>query len=185
MTETNVRLKNRKLAALLAFLVPGLGHAYQGRWGKAVLYFVCIMGLFLTGMALGEWKILYWRWVSPAAEPERFCYWYLCQMMTGLVALPALIQATLVHYGFPTLGSWGADPPMEVLNGLYPRLGKIVEIGYIYTEAAGLLNILAIFDAYEGPAVRDEPAPAAVSSAAAPEPAPTPVEATTRVEAGA
>lgn len=168
MTETTVRLKNRKLAALLAFLVPGLGHAYQGRWGKAVLYFVCIMGLFLGGMALGEWKILYWRWVSPAAEPERFCYWYLCQMMTGIIALPALIQATLVHYGFPTiLWGWAADPPMEVLNGLYPRLGKIVEVGYIYTEAAGLLNILAIFDAHEGPALRDEPAPAPPTAAVA------------------
>ena len=59
---------------------------------------------------------------------------------------------------------------MEELNGLYPRLGKIVEIGYIYTEAAGLLNVLAIFDAYEGPAIRDEPDAPPADPTAAPEP---------------
>lgn len=172
MTPTPVPLKNRKLAALLAFLVPGLGHAYQGRWGKALLYAVCIYGLFFVGMALGEWNILYWRWVSPLRDPERFCYWYVWQMLTGLAGLPPLIQATLHEYGLgPILWGYGAEPSPEALNGLYPRLGKIVEIGYIYTEAAGLLNVLAIFDAYEGPAIRDEPAKSP-AEAAAPAPAP-------------
>lgn len=168
MTQTPVRLKNRTLAAVLAFLVPGLGHAYQGRWGKAILYFVCIYGLFFGGLALGQWRILYWRWISPLAEPERFCYWYVLQAMTGLAALPALVQATLQHYGLdPILWGYAVDPPSDLLNGLYPSLGKIVELGYIYTEAAGLLNILAIFDAYEGPALRDDPEEAAVATASA------------------
>jgi hypothetical protein len=165
-TTPTVRLKNRKLAALLAFLVPGLGHAYQGRWGKAVLYGGCIFGLFFLGMTLGEWKILYWRWVSPLKDPEHFCYWYVWQALTGLAGLPPLIQSTLEYYGYsPILWGYGAEPPMEQLNGLYPSLGKIVEMGYIYTEAAGLLNVLAIFDAYEGPALRDEPAAPAATPA--------------------
>ena len=41
------------------------------------------------------------------------------------------------------------------MNGLHPRLGKLVEIGTIYTTVAGLLNILAIYDAYEGPAYQE------------------------------
>jgi hypothetical protein len=160
MTGTTVRLKNRTLAALLAFLVPGLGHAYQGRYGKAILYAMCILGLFFVGMALGDWKILYWRWVSPLSDPEHFCYWYIWQALTGIVALPSLIQSTLQSYGLPPiLWGYGAEPELVVLNGLYPRLGKIVDIGYIYTQAAGLLNILAIYDAYEGPALRDESPP--------------------------
>ena len=55
-----------------------------------------------------------------------------------------------------------AEPPQNVINGLHPRLGKLVEIGTIYTTVAGLLNILAIYDAYEGPAyaeVDEENAP--------------------------
>ena len=49
-----------------------------------------------------------------------------------------------------------AEPDQNILNGLHPRLGKLVEIGTIYTTVAGLLNILAIYDAYEGPAYQDE-----------------------------
>jgi hypothetical protein len=180
MTPKTVPLKNRRLAALLAYLVPGLGHFYQGRYAKALLYFICIYGLYFTGLAIGEWKIVYWRWVSPISDPERFCYWYFLQALTGIVALPALIQATLQKYGFPPiLWGFGADPPIAELNGLYPRLGKLVDIGYIYTQAAGLLNILAIFDAYEGPAIPETPpppapSPAAISATAGPEPIASP-----------
>ena len=57
------------------------------------------------------------------------------------------------HFGHdPILGGFLAEPPQAILNGLHPRLGKLVEIGTIYTTVAGLLNILAIYDAYEGPA---------------------------------
>jgi hypothetical protein len=166
MTETTVPLKNRALAALLAFLVPGLGHAYQKRYGKAVLYFVCINFLFFVGMSLGDFKILYWRWINPWVDAEKFCFWYIAQLFTGLAAIPGILQATLQHYGFPViLGGYGAEPSAEALNGLYPALGKYVEIGYIYTEAAGLLNILAIFDAYEGPALPAEPETIATTTA--------------------
>src|SRR5690606_16735778 len=48
-TEPTVDLKNPMLAAGLALLVPGLGHAYQGRNFKAAIFFVCILGLFFTG----------------------------------------------------------------------------------------------------------------------------------------
>ncbi len=177
-----VPLKNRYLAAFLAYLVPGLGHAYQGRYGKAVLYAVCIGFLFTVGMILGDGKILYWRWVNPMVEAERFCFWYFAQFFAGLAALPALIQATLTHYGMPTiLWGYGADPSVDMLNGPYPRFGKLVEIGYIYTEVAGLLNLLAIFDAFEGPALRET----AHEQASTDQPAPTPAEPAPAVEVSA
>ena len=37
-----IDLRNRPLAALLAWLVPGAGHFYQGRHAKGVLFLVCI-----------------------------------------------------------------------------------------------------------------------------------------------
>ena len=68
-----------------------------------------------------------------------------------------LIQGTLRHYDLaPILGGILAEPSQIDLNGIHPRLGKLVEIGTIYTTVAGLLNILAIYDAYEGPAYQDE-----------------------------
>ena len=50
----SVDLKDRGLAAFLAWLIPGLGHLYQGRTAKAGLFFVCIMGTFLYGLYLGS-----------------------------------------------------------------------------------------------------------------------------------
>jgi hypothetical protein len=47
------------LAAVLSYLVPGLGQIYQGRVAKGILFLVCLYGLFFTGMALGDWKNVY------------------------------------------------------------------------------------------------------------------------------
>lgn len=154
MAQPPIPLRNQKTAAFLAWLVPGLGHIYQGRVGKGILYAVCILSLYFAGLSLGEGKVVYWRWVNPLNNPEKFCLYYLGQFFVGLPALPALIQGTLKHLGMEPI-LWGilAEPPQNVLNGLHPRLGKLVEIGSMYTAVAGLLNILAIYDAYEGPAI--------------------------------
>ena len=153
MTEPSIHLKNPRTAAFLAWLVPGLGHIYQGRIGKGILYAVCILSLYGLGFFLGDGKIVYWRWVNPLNSPEKFTLYYLGQFFVGLPALPALIQGTLAHYGHePILWNFMAEPNPNVLNGLHYRLGKLVEIGSMYTAVAGLLNILAIYDAYEGPA---------------------------------
>ena len=153
MSAPPVELRNPRIAALLAWIFPGLGHFYQGRIGKGVLYSVCILSIYFIGFAIGEGKIVYWRWVNPLSNPEKFSLYYIGQFFVGLPALPALIQGTLKHYGLdPLLGGFMAEPAQNVLNGLHPRFGKLVEIGSMYTAVAGLLNILAIFDAYEGPA---------------------------------
>ena len=160
MPEPTVDLKNRHLAALLAWMVPGLGHWYQGRRGKAALYFACILSVYFAGLALGHWRVVFWRWVPPT-NSDQFCLNYLGQFFAGLVALPGLIQATLKRYEMgPILWGYLAEPTQAELNGLYQPLGKFVEMGYLYTTIAGLLNILAIFDAYEGPAIRPEAEPA-------------------------
>ena len=52
--EETIDLKDPGLAAFLAWLVPGLGHWYQGRRAKAALYFVCIIGLFAYGLYLSS-----------------------------------------------------------------------------------------------------------------------------------
>ncbi len=159
-TQRSIPLKNPLLAAFLAWLVPGLGHIYQGRRAKGILYMVCILGLFFTGLVLGEGKIVFWRWTHPTQDSENFRFSYVCQFFVGLAALPALIQATLAKYGLgPILWGYLAEPPINQLNGLHSRLGKLLEVGWVYTVIAGLLNILAIYDAFEGPAHADEEEP--------------------------
>lgn len=152
-----VDLRNPWLAGFLAWLVPGLGHWYQGRKGKAILYAVCILGTFFFGLALGEGKNVFWRWTSPTADPEKFRFDYIAQFFVGLASLPALVQATLAQYGMPPiLGGYLAEPQPEELAGLYPRLGRLLEVGWVYTVIAGLLNVLAIYDALDGPAHQEQ-----------------------------
>ncbi|MBD3673166.1 MAG: TM2 domain-containing protein [Planctomycetaceae bacterium] len=57
--EPKIDLKNPIVAALLGFLVPGGGHFYQGRTFKGVIYLVCILSLFIWGMQIGHWQLIY------------------------------------------------------------------------------------------------------------------------------
>lgn len=88
MSTNNVNLKNPVLAAFLAYLVPGLGHFYQGRLFKGTLYFVCILSTFFFGMHLGDGKVVYADW----REGKR-TWVYIGQFPVGLPALPALAQS--------------------------------------------------------------------------------------------
>ena len=55
-------------ALVLGWVIPGAGHAYAGRWGKAALFCGLIVGLLVAGFALGggtnilpgEWWYEYW-----------------------------------------------------------------------------------------------------------------------------
>jgi hypothetical protein len=268
-----VNLKDPLIAAVLAFLLPGMGHFYQRRIFKGVLYAVCILGTFFTGLKIGHGQVVYFHW----KQSENRTYAYLCQVCVGLPALPALVQArrardsyepnfvphafssefegTLSNYGDnATIGTvkgtirLGPEKPDNpkwwvgsltgtlttdegskkiegniqqrgnglieaevapwrerrikcqfvptgdrqakevfrldgfILRPLYNyyeaplqdgrpndfagepsdldrahrELGGRFELGIVYTMIAGLLNILAIYDAYEGPAYEDE-----------------------------
>ena len=251
MDEPRIQLRNPWLAAVLGYLIPGAGHVYQGRYFKGALYFLCILGTFLWGMSLGEWKVVYFR-----RDATETTYGYLAQILAGLPALPALVQAkryqqpgnepqislaeplsapfegtlterteggdsvetrlsgtielepfrgqlgtALVQGRFvgtkngegavelPLSGEFRMDRPIqadeqrrlevrlsggrgfleggiprsfrnwfevppsdEILQDLNGRLGKRYELAKVFTWIAGLLNILAIWDALEGPA---------------------------------
>ena len=85
MQSETIPLKDPPMAALFAWLVPGLGHLYQGRVGKAILFAVCIWTTFLYGMYLGDGGVVFFRW---DAGEQRWAY--ICQVGMGLPALPAL-----------------------------------------------------------------------------------------------
>ncbi len=104
--ESTVDLKNRWLAAGLALLLPGLGHLYQQRNFKAGVYFFCILGLFFTGQALGEWKVVYLGDNETAGRfggagntrlVGRLLQGYGAQFPVGVFAWPAMIQSSRYH----------------------------------------------------------------------------------------
>ncbi len=96
MTDPRVNLKNPFIAAVLAYLIPGAGHWYQGRRFKAVIYFVCIVGLFSWGCSLGEAKAVHLRWDDEPRrgrnEERQRTIGFIAQAGIGGAALPAAAQ---------------------------------------------------------------------------------------------
>jgi hypothetical protein len=154
--QIEVELRNPALAALLAWLVPGLGHLYQGRIGKGLLFMICILSTWFFGLALAEGHSVY---ASNKMIARRLVFG--CQLGVGLPAAPAVLQAVyLRNHNEPLWNGFMAPPDEkngrdEVSEWSY-KYGAKFDMGVLYTMVAGLLNVLAIFDAYGGPLV---PAP--------------------------
>ena len=47
------------MSAGLAWLWPGAGHIYQGRYAKGILYMVCILGTYFFGLTMGNGHVVY------------------------------------------------------------------------------------------------------------------------------
>src|SRR4051812_42709636 len=176
-----IELKDPRLAAFLAWLIPGAGHLYQGRTGKGILFFVCILGTFFYGMYIGSGHVVYASTANIFSRPFLDRWQYICQVGVGLPALPALVQRARVREhkaplplfgdvmrppldfqpgGFTSTDLW--DPnhavqhPDELSKWNY-EYGEYFDIGTMFTVIAGLLNGLVVFAAYGGPLVIPAP----------------------------
>ncbi len=117
MTEKRAAV-NPFAAAVLGWIVPGLGHLVLGRRKKALLFFVLIVGLFLAGwLASGRENVFFQsgRWHA------------LVQLGIG----PIMYLVSL----------FGKIPEPKLTSMPY------FEIATLYTMVAGLLNVLVVMDA--------------------------------------
>jgi hypothetical protein len=162
-------LRNATLAAVWAWLWPGAGHLYQRRYAKGVLFMVCILGTYFFGLTLGGGHVVYASWTKGDRRWQ-----YICQLGVGAPALPALVQSRRVRSGKEPLWADVMAPPREVaistdesddLSDWHLVFHSFFELGTLYTMIAGLLNVLAVCDAYAGPVIvipqaeRDRPPP--------------------------
>jgi len=116
--DADVREKNDPFTTVvLGLLIPGGGHLYGGRFGKALFFFTLVVGTFLAGLILSDFHA-----VSLKHQP----YWFLGQAFNGL----------------PAFASVFLSPDWKSI-----RIGTGLEAGTLYTTVAGLLNILVILDA--------------------------------------
>jgi hypothetical protein len=189
------------LAALLSFVVPGLGQVYQGRVGKGLLFFGGLYLLFFYGMWMGQWRNV---WLPDAdnlppvqvgrnnLEGTPKALWYrpqfLGQFWIGAAAWPAVYQYAAydgTKDSGPIFGKFERTPDEKELNDLQRNGNKRWDLGWVYTVIAGVLNLLVIYDALAGPMFREAPRPAeeqggreaaapVVAAAPAPPPAPPP-----------
>lgn len=171
------------LAAVLSYLIPGLGQVVQGRIGKGVLFFVCIYGLFYYGQWMGHWRNVWLPDVSKQANvqlplfgvdlpgPAKAVYYrpqFLAQFWIGAAVWPAMIQYASTDptadpddppKPAPVIGRLMQAPSEAELNALQRDGDKRWDLAWVYTVVAGVLNLLVIYDALAGPAVRDEDMP--------------------------
>lgn len=170
------------VAALLSYLIPGLGQVYQGRIGKGLLFFFGLYTLFFYGMMMGKWSNV---WLPDVADmppleiagnrltgiPSSLYYrpQFMGQFWIGVAAWPAVVQ----YMNFdpnkdtgPIFGNFQRtppegtpnDPPEKItLNKLQRDGNKRWDLGWVYTVIAGVLNLLVIYDALAGPMFREPP----------------------------
>jgi hypothetical protein len=108
-------------AVVLAWLVPGGGHLYLRRRGRAVLFFLAIGALFALGVAMDSRLEM-----TLTLDDLLASLFSLAQMAVGL---PYFVARVLGYQG-------------EVRSVTF-------EYGNTFTAVAGLLNILVLLDAYD------------------------------------
>ena len=161
------------LAAVLSYMIPGLGQVYQGRVGKGLLFFGGLYALFFYGMWMGRWQN---GWLPDAADlpdvevvGQRVggvgkAVWhrpqFLGQFWIGTAAWPAVSQYAYFDKdknAGPLFGAFQRVPADDELNALQRDGNKRWDLGWVYTVIAGVLNLLVIYDALAGPMFRDPP----------------------------
>jgi hypothetical protein len=169
-------------AAVLSYLVPGLGQISQGRFGKGFLFMVCLVSLFQVGQAMGDWKNVYipvpenQQWEDRFGDQKNqfriqrlqqlphnvYQRWhFLGQFWIGVSAWPALWQyfemPVPAKENQPFLHNLQRCPSETDINNFWVDSDKTPDLGWIYTVIAGVLNILVIYDAFAGPSLHGDP----------------------------
>jgi len=175
--STTAERPSDPVAAVLSYLIPGLGQIYQGRIGKGLLFFLCVYALFFIGMYLGSGTVhikgetytvssnVYLPDTAdknnPFGLPHLLANLYnrpqfAGQFWVGVAAWPAIWQ--YLNYddrqerGDPLLGHFQRSPSEAALNAVHTSGDKLLELGWVFTVIAGVLNVMVIYDALAGPA---------------------------------
>jgi hypothetical protein len=113
------------LVGALAWAVPGLGHLWLGRTGRALLLAAIVFSTFLLGLWLGG----HLHGPANAAELGLLAYVYtFCNLGTGLLYLAC---------------QWAG---VGLTDQAYRATA---EYGNIFLIISGLLNYLSMLDAYD------------------------------------
>ena len=145
-----LNLRNRYVAAFLAWLIPGAGHYYQRRYLKSAVFCVCILSSFVIGLFVADMKCVYASWDGTEKRWQ-----FALQAGVGLPVLPAAIQGWRGKDAgmrrAETPGFMAGPRSTRDLDAWNFETASGFDMGTLYTMIAGLLNILVIFDAFAGP----------------------------------
>lgn len=126
--------RNAWLIGVAAWMVPGLGHLLQRRWVRALILGGAVWAMFLTGLWLGG------HLFTVTSKDQ------------GVAALLQLLPMSAnVGLGLPYLFCWLSNMGFAE----QPQM-LTYEYGNTFLLVAGLLNYLAMLDAFDIAAGRKE-----------------------------
>ena len=112
---------------IAAWAVPGLGHLLQKRWGRGLLLGGAVWGMFLVGLALGG------HLFRVSGNDQGFS-----------IILQALPMVANIGSGLLYIACWLTN------TGFAEQAQRVTyEYGNTFLLVAGLLNYLAMLDAFD------------------------------------
>jgi hypothetical protein len=118
------------LIGVLAWAVPGAGHLWQGKWGRALLLGGAVWVMFIAGILLGG------HLFSMGGQEEG---------SNALLRLPPMVAN--LGSGILYIYCWATDTGFA--EGAEQAARATFEYGNTFLLVAGLLNYLAMLDAFD------------------------------------
>lgn len=126
------------VAGILACVFPGLGHWYLDSFRRGGLICLGVMGLFIGGLLIGGIDVV---------DRRNDKWWFVLQAGVGPTAF--LVDRWHDSHRRPDAGrSAGLTPPPSGRLEVTRSLGRVNEVGSLFAAMAGLLNLIAVIDAF-------------------------------------
>jgi len=125
------------VATGLAWLIPGAGHIYLRQWKKGLLFFVCLVSLYVFGVVLGA---------QAPVDPERSWNYDTHKPPPISIVSPRnhyIIYGIQVLAGLPTLAVTAVNRAALVDSSTI-----VTDLGQVITMVIGALNMLLIVDVF-------------------------------------
>lgn len=111
------------ICLVLAWIWPGLGHLWMGQKRRGFLIMTGVVCMFVFGVLIGGVDVI---------DRENDALWFVPQVLAG----PLAFGIDYLNLTFVKTGRIGM-----------PSIGRVNELGTLYTALAGLMNLAAMIDA--------------------------------------
>jgi len=150
------------LAMMLAWLIPGLGHVYVGRFKRGIILFLTISITFWSGIAIGG---------VMTADSQNERWWFFAEMFTGIHGLVSWHRQNQVYADVQKslskdedfIADAGSIADVPGARARIRQIERVYEDKYLaeknialvppvdtvaraYAGVAGLLNLMCVFD---------------------------------------
>jgi TM2 domain-containing membrane protein YozV len=127
----------------LAWLVPGAGHLYLGKRGRAAIFFLVVVAMFVLGLVSDGRSYLIDR-EQPLTYLATFA-----NIATGPLEMFSR-RATYDRLVYRMPGPENDPESVQLLASMRRKVSKVTnEYGTTYLLTAGLMNLLLILDAFD------------------------------------